>query len=76
MTYFRKRDFDDVTKVTSYLILLKFNYVIINLQDYKSAKSRNSNQGEIFNQNYLILVQIKFFHDRICKNLDSCEDTV
>jgi len=33
--------FNDVTKMTSYLIFLKFYYVIINLKDHKLAKSRN-----------------------------------
>jgi len=33
--------FDDVTKMTSYLIFLKFYYIIINLKDHKLVKSRN-----------------------------------
>jgi len=32
---------DDVTKMTLYLIFLKFYYIIINLKDHKLAKSRN-----------------------------------
>jgi len=33
--------FDDVTKMTSYLIFLKIYCIIINLEDHKLAKSRN-----------------------------------
>jgi len=33
--------FNDVTKMTSYFISLKFYYIVINLKDHKLAKSRN-----------------------------------
>jgi len=33
--------FDDVTKMTLYLILLRFYYIIINLKDKNLDKSRN-----------------------------------
>jgi len=33
--------FDDFTKMTSYVIFLKLYYTIINLKDHKMSKSRN-----------------------------------
>jgi len=33
--------FDDVTKMTSYLIFLKFYYIVINSKNHELAKSSN-----------------------------------